>query len=453
MSFQCFGIRLVLRSVACFVIFGAGNVLWLTISTGHAQLLVEGIGGVCIDGEGVLSNLSASESARLQKVRQQALAAVPGDLSTFTDLRFVSLGRLAKMAEQSRRSGKPLPEEVQFMAGLQRIRYLLVLPESHDLVLAGPAEGWKVDALGNIVGTTTGRPVLLMDDLIVALNTYSKSGGIATCSIDPTQDGLQRLSTLAKQLRPSDASEAVARRLEETLGPQNITIHGVDATSHFARVMIAADFRMKRLAMGFEPSPIPGLPSYLEMVRPGPSGMNNMLPRWWLGPKYDALQTDGEELVWEICGQGVQCLSEEDFVTADGQKTRTGKANPQIERWAQLMTQKYSELSDHDSTFGQVRNLMDLAVISALIWHKNLEAKTGVDLSLLASMELSERFHAPQFVATKVTFIKKGRNRIFSASGGVDVSPWKALTLARSKPDIIAIRSQGTPETGHWWWQ
>ena len=49
--------------------------------------------------------------------------------------------------------------------------------------------------------------------------------------------------------------------MEEALGPQTISITGVPPTSHFARVIVAADFRMKRLAMDFEPAPVDDMPS------------------------------------------------------------------------------------------------------------------------------------------------------------------------------------------------
>ena len=55
--------------------------------------------------------------------------------------------------------------------------------------------------------------------------------------------------------------------MEEAVGPQTITVTGVPATSHFARVIVAADFRMKRLAMNFEPAPVDGMPSFLTMLK------------------------------------------------------------------------------------------------------------------------------------------------------------------------------------------
>ena len=42
--------------------------------------------------------------------------------------------------------------------------------------------------------------------------------------------------------------------------------------SHFARVLVAADYRMKRLAMNLDPAPIAGFPSYVELLKTGAQG-------------------------------------------------------------------------------------------------------------------------------------------------------------------------------------
>ena len=52
---------------------------------------------------------------------------------------------------------EPLDASMLTLAGLQRVRYVFVYPESGDLVLAGPAGDWKVDADGRIVSTATRR--------------------------------------------------------------------------------------------------------------------------------------------------------------------------------------------------------------------------------------------------------------------------------------------------------
>ena len=54
--------------------------------------------------------------------------------------------------------------------------------------------------------------------------------------------------------------------------------------------------------MGHDKAPIPGLPSFLSLIK---SVRNkNMMPRWWLEDNYEALLTDGDGLAWELRGTG-----------------------------------------------------------------------------------------------------------------------------------------------------
>ena len=159
------------------------------------------VGGISINADGLLDNASVDALGELALARSRALEKVPADLMTPVPLRKVSLRKLEAAIEQCLKQNKPLPDDIKFLGGLQQIRYVFVYPEQNDIVLVGPGEGWKVDKRGNVVGATTGRPVMLLDDLLVALRTAqgSAQAGI-TCSIDPTAEGLQQLKTyLAKQ--------------------------------------------------------------------------------------------------------------------------------------------------------------------------------------------------------------------------------------------------------------
>src|SRR5262249_18374441 len=154
--------------------------------------------------------------------------------------------------------------------------------------------GWKLNDQGEVVGTVSGRPTLQLDDLLVALRSAdaARNGGI-TCSIDPTPRGMQRLNALVAQppiVNRNNQKNTAA--IEETAGPQKITVHGVPDTTRFADVLVSADYRMKRLGMNFDSSPVKGMPSYLEMVAPNTRAVQT--PRWWLAPKYEPLATDGE---------------------------------------------------------------------------------------------------------------------------------------------------------------
>lgn len=409
------------------------------------------VGGVKVDTDGVVSNPQIGELKQLQSAWQKGLQQVPVDLQKWTDLRFVSLKQLETEIAAARAANKPLPDSVRVLAGLQRVRYVLVYPDQKDIVLAGPAEGWKVDSLGNVVGATSNRPVLTLDDLMVALRVAesANASGIS-CSIDPTPEGLQRMQQLG-QLSARGGPQAAAKQMEEAVGPQTITVTGIPATSHFARVIVAADFRMKRLAMNFEPAPVDGMPGFLTMLKG--RAANNIMPRWWLAPNYEPLQRDNDGLAWEVKGQGVRCMTEQDFIDASGQKQHSGKAEPTAQKWADTFTQKFEDLAREDSSFGQLRNVMDLAVVGALMAKERLTERSGMQAPNLMNDQPLDEYPAPRSVPSQASFVKAGRNWVVSVSGGVQIFPWQVADHTAVSNDLASTHSARPAEAKSWYWQ
>jgi hypothetical protein len=427
-------------------------------SYGQAQFFRAGaVGGVKVDVDGVLSNPEVGELKELQAAWQKGLEDVPADLEAWSDLRFVSLRQLETKIAEATGAGKPIPDAVRFLAGLQRVKYVLVYPEKKDIVLAGPAEGWRVDTMGSVVGATSGRPVLTLDDLMVAMRVAESSNrsGIS-CSIDPTPEGLQRVQQLPPPPRVTRGSQVVAmrgRQIEEALGPQRITITGVPETSHFARVIVAADFRMKRLAMDFERAPVDGMPSFMDMAKGSRGGLHNSMPRWWLAPMYDPLRRDAEGLAWELRGQGVRCLTEQSFLSDVGQRESTGRSDPTAQKWADTFTEKFDELAGEDSSFGQLRNVMDLAVVGALLMKEGLLERSGLAAPQLMSELPLEEYAVPRMVPSQASFTKAGRDWIVSVSGGVQIFPWQVADRTETSADLAQARVEQPSAQGSWYWQ
>jgi len=417
------------------------------------QFVQQQVGGVSIDARGIVTNVRIDELNELKRVRELALKPVPGDLKV-AGLRKVSLRGLEAAIAENRKKGTPISDEMRYLAGLQRIQYVFLYPEQNDVVLAGPGEAWRLNAQGEVVGVTTNRPVLLLDDLLVALRSIelSRQTGIS-CSIDPSVEGLARLQTMLKKIHAvGDDPGPVMAAVEQTLGPQTIRVTGVPDTSHFARVLVAADYRMKRLAMAFEESPVAGLPNFLQMIKNSSKSNRPMLPRWWLEPNYDALLADADGLAWELRGAGVKALTEEEVIT-NGEKQKASHANPLAKKWADNMTAHYEELSTKDSIFGQLRNCIDLAVVAALISKENLNEKSGWSMSLLLDPELLvESYHAPHQVDSQASVVQKGSNWIMSASGGVQINPWQVLDRSQPSPELGPLRAKSTARGTTWWW-
>lgn len=432
------------------VAVAAVAVLCIASSEATAQFFRQpSVGGVKIDADGVISNPQVAELKQLQTAWQKGLEQVPADLEKWTDMRFVSLKQLESEVAAARAANKPLPESVRYMAGLQRVRYVLVYPEKQDIVLAGPAEGWKIDTLGNVVGATSNRPVLTLDDLMVALRVAesSNSSGIS-CSIDPTAEGLQRMQQLSRRLNSNP--QIASRQMEEAVGLQTVSVTGIPATSHFARTIVAADFRMKRLAMNMEQAPVDGMPSYLTMIKRGSS--QSMMPRFWLAPKYEPIRRDNDGLAWEIRGQAVRCQTEQDFMDKEGNKQHSGKADPTAQKWADTFTAKFDDLAREDSSFGQLRNVMDLAVVGALLVKERLNEKSGFQAPNLMSEQPLDEYPAPRSVASQASFVKAGRSWIVSVSGGVQIFPWQIADRTEVSKDLASTRPAAS--TGKsWYWQ
>jgi hypothetical protein len=415
----------------------------------------QAVGGISVDAAGVLKNAEIDGLNELREIRLRALQEIAGDMKQPQQLRKISLKRLEAAIAEQQKTGQPLPDSMRCLAGLQRIRYIFVYPEQNDIVLAGFGEGWKVDPRGNFVGLTTGRPVMQLDDLLTAFRSARETmeTGI-TCSIDPTEQGLKRLREFVSTLTTIGDPEVTRDSIEQLLGPQTITLRGVPPTSHFARVLVSADYRMKRLGMNFEPAPVAGLPSYIQMIKAGPRGMQNMTPRWWLVPRYDPVLADADGLAWELRGGSVKALTEETFFGAGGAQSQPGRTNPVAQRWADNMTAKYDELSLKDPIFGELRNCMDLAIVAALVVKERLAEKAGQKLPLLLdSRQLPvDEFDAPKKTDTRASFVKKGSNWIISASGGVEIHPAEIVSKTEKTEALAPVRASAGTTSKAWWW-
>ena len=430
-------------------------------TAGESRLLAQynqqrSVGGIAIDTKGVLTNIDVSAREPMRQLRRQVLEQAPSDLAQSSAMRKVSLRGLDEALRQQIEGGKPLTDAMKHLAGLQQIQYVFVYPQQHDIVLVGPGEGWKVDGYGDLVGATTGKPLMVLDDLIVALRAAKDaSRAEITCSIDPTQEGIARLREFASKLRGVVEPQATKTAIEKTLGPQNISVSGVPSTSHFAQVLVAADYRMKRLAMNFDPAPIRGLPSYLDMLRGGPQGMSSMTPRWWLVPAFEPVVRDPEGVAWQLRINSVKAMTEETFFAADGSRHQTGQTSAVAQKWADNMTAKYAELSVADPIFGRLRNCMELAVVAALIVKEDLAGKADCRLSSLMDRAgvSPEQFPSPSKVDAQASLVKKGKGWIISASGGVRINSWEAVEKPVTDAAPAAIRAQSAPtKSANWWW-
>ena len=450
------------RFTRCVVILSFGILcLATTVHAGIGGIGNRAVGGVMIDGTGVVRAATIEEQHELGNLVRELTAPAEGDLAAATDMRMISLKGLQQAILAGKRTGS-IPDDVEFLAGLQRIEFVFVDQANKDIVIAGPAEPWVLRDDGSVVGKVTGGTTMRLADLAVALRSVetARNGGIS-CSIEPTAEGRRRLQKLLSdvKLRPGQNPAALENAMKEAFGPQMIHLAGIPGDSRFARTLVAADFEMKRVAMGLRPSPIAGLPSYIQMSRNASHGAGQN-PRWWMACDYDALKKSEDGLAWKLTGQGVKTMTEQDIVSDDGSVEGSGKKDKLAEAWAQKMTDTFGELSREIPVFADLQNIMDMTVVSTLIVQERLAEKAGLDLSVLATdndaIHLTS-YDTPRSVDPQCSFIR-GRSRwVVTASGGVDINGFGVVenqTTDSSLADqrTVALAENQRDSQNRWWW-
>ena len=146
---------------------------WTTLRTtalaGLGNFGNRAVGGIMVDAAGLVRSATLDERGNFLNRLRTEVSEAHGQFGDASGMRMISLKKLQNAIEKSLQTGEQLPIEMQVLAGLQRIEYVFLYPEENDIVLAGPAEPWVIRDDASVVGKTSGRPVLLLSDLLVAL--------------------------------------------------------------------------------------------------------------------------------------------------------------------------------------------------------------------------------------------------------------------------------------------
>ena len=455
-----------------------------TISPDSWQDTGQGLGtiqsypaGVYVDPEGTLKKIKIDPARfnrqQFLRLSQQAwYGSGSSDWQVQTELRMVSLTRLEKAAQLLAAQGRPITESMQNLGGIYEVKYLMMYPDSGDVVIAGPAGAWKAGADNRPVNVETGKPVLQLDDLVVCLRNAWDEGGKFGCSITPRKQNLaatkQFLATT--KLKGKQWSTEV----RNTLGKQDVEVFGIDPQTHAARVLVEADYRMKLLGMGLEES-IPEVPCYFDRVKLAADGSAPPMDvvRWWFTLNYDDVVADEDRTAFAFNGTGVKVLSETEFINDLGDRIHTGTSHGPTKSFARDFTDHFVELADKYPVYRQLKNVFDLALVSSLIRQEDLTGKTRWNRTFFATPETGSSMLTYQVrkdrTATQVDSVLNERiltarkqnsrvkHRLIGVSGGISYDVEQILGSDYSADGDLELAKGfdvGTPgaDQKHWWW-
>lgn len=422
--------------------------------------------GVRVDPHGLLAQLTAEETqGRLRELGNTARKAdLNADMARSSSLRLVSLTRLESEISKRLAQGQPVLETMKQLAGLSAIRYVFIYPDEQEIVLGGPAEGWRYTETGQPVGVTSGRPTLQLDDFVTVLRTFSNDGlGMFNCLIVPRQEGLRKVNEFVAEsnsrgpLRPGRVDNWVDK-IQQLLGLQDIEVNGVPLDSRVARVIVEADYRMKLIGVDVVDGGS-NIPSYFDLL--ASTGQTTNVPlnalRWWLTMKYDAVLHSPDRTVFEISGSSVLCRSENELITDQGQRVHTGQSDATNSTFAKNFTDHYQELADRDLVFADLQNIFDLSLVAALLRQQQAEWNAGAFAA--EGAYATDAYAPPSTVMSVVNHrVYHGKDIVVQAAGGVRGDLMSVLTdddVVQEVSRLANVAPQGRapqlPE-GRWWW-
>jgi len=421
---------------------------------GTGALFLGVVGGVSVDAErvvrGEMKSLPAADQARIR----EALKATDADISSATPLRMISMKGLEAAIAKAVKTGGTLPADVQFMAGLQRIEYVVLSPEKDDIIIAGPGEGWKTNDDGIVVGVSSGMPVLHLQDFMIAMRSVdaARQGQGVSVSIDPTPEGIVRVREIFARMRTQgvkSVSKNLATEIETAFGDQQVSLTGVPRDSHFSRVLLTADYKMKRLAMGLDESPLRQLPSMMSVIARKRINLKTAAPRMWMECDYEPIAKNSDSNIWKISGNGVRVKTENEVADANGQRG-AGKKLKVAEDWAKNMTKHYEALSEKEPVFRDLRNVMDMSVVAAIIRNESLADKVGLSIPLIGGEMTTPTYTVPEKIPSQVSV---SNSFAVQVSGGVLLDSWGAAQNTVVDDKITEVAAVATVATAdRWWW-
>jgi hypothetical protein len=385
--------------------------------------------GVWVEPDGTVKRRQIDEREELASMRARVNAT--RDAGKTEQLAFVSLPKAFAVTKAAIDAGDPIPDDVKYLGGLTQIRYIFLYPESNDLMIAGPSEPVQVIDEQHAVGKKTGRPVMRLEDLAVAMRvTRDSRHGAFGCRLDPDPAAPGRVKDAMEQMARASRADRV-KAVAQAVGLQKVSFFGkVPDDTRFAMVMLAADYELKRYGLGLAHSTVPEMGNIVDNTR----AAVNMI---WYELAYDPILVSPEGNAYGLRGPRLK-------VQAGGFDWDPKGATPKAFEFAKKMSKSIEVLAINQPLVADLQNLADLSVVAALIQRDKLDEKVGWNTAWIRGDKESG------FPVAKVTVPRNAEGLAnytngSIAAGGVVLAPAKIVaspTETDEKQVLNPLRQQ-----------
>jgi hypothetical protein len=270
------------------------------------------------------------------------------------------------------------PELLLHFGGLTRIEGYILDRGNEDIIVFGTVD--------------PERPPLRTEDFVIALRNallkYAEMQGntiIETppgCSIDMNPKIAVRLQAQAESLMAGSSFEDVERVIDQwntvCKGPQQVRVLGIPFDTRFAKVMVDADYYMKRIVDGSVDLGIEGLVSLVDMTmtairedvihnRPI-SVVINPMNRFEFYPGENMYMYD--DGIVEITECPVTLITEIEYLTRSGETVQSGKVDPLAQKFADDLTAHYDEVARAKPIYCELEGLFRMVALAQILKFK-----------------------------------------------------------------------------------
>lgn len=280
---------------------------------------------------------------------------------------------LTALASELERGGPSASGELETLGGLNWLEGCVWDERRADAVLLGRA--------------IPGLPELRTEDLVVALRnawmvyaeqrgntrTYSNPG----CSIDPDPEVFARLQECSRKMReastPAQTEEWKSLWKSTCQCPQQVRVLGIPFDTHFAQVMVDADYEMKTYVNGTAEVRLEAIPSLTALrlasarkawaAGRGPASEMSF-NRFWFAPGTVRYSVDTGIAELDACP--IRLLTEEEYL-AQGKLSGAGRAGELARQFTAAFTANFEDLASRRPLYRQLEGLFRLVAVAKLL--------------------------------------------------------------------------------------
>ncbi|HBE67097.1 MAG TPA: hypothetical protein DDW52_03010, partial [Planctomycetaceae bacterium] len=362
-------------------------------------------------------------------------------------LRTISLRQLDEQLYQTIAAGGRPDAELMNLGGLSRISLVHVDVVEQDIRLIGPA----------------GQPSVgfRLEDLSLLASLVRDQTRPLGCSIDPQEAGLRRAHNMLANPQTvkllARNPKRVVDQLADAVGPHEVSVFGMPASSPAALALVDADEHMKKVGFG-KAQVRPAVRTYFQCLDDGAVPAQSMV-RWWFAYRDASIGVNKAGDTFKLPNGCVAVMSEKQWMTAVGRKASQNR-DPAADKFAKEFTEKLPELRKSTPAYARLCAIFETAL--ALQLSVDAAGEPSLESWFPTLCGLGALSQADQPVPKSVDGLTTSHKlpsgtTIAVVSGGVQITPSAAAELVKESKFMAESALPREPEVkpagqAKWWW-